>query len=163
MHGSEARNKEKARLRRGVTVLVCTPGRLLDHLQHTEAFRTADLRWLVLDDVDQLLQTDAKDQLGTASPTISLEASAAVVYQTMLPKAKPGMAYLWLGSFIQPCQAHRFQEQTLPLARLSVIILKLSLDRKLRRPDVCEMHLLVHGLNLPVAVLRNSFLLDRVS
>ncbi|KAK9858378.1 hypothetical protein WJX84_010245, partial [Apatococcus fuscideae] len=64
MHGSEARNKEKARLRRGVTVLVCTPGRLLDHLQHTEAFRTADLRWLVLDDVDQMLQTDAKDQLG---------------------------------------------------------------------------------------------------
>lgn len=64
MHGSEARNKEKARLRRGVTVLVCTPGRLLDHLQHTEAFRTADLRWVVLDDVDQILQTDAKDQLG---------------------------------------------------------------------------------------------------
>lgn len=67
MHGSEARNKEKARLRRGVTVLVCTPGRLLDHLQHTEAFRTADLRWLVLDDVDQMLLTDAKDQLGEQS------------------------------------------------------------------------------------------------
>ncbi|KAK9862790.1 hypothetical protein WJX84_011565 [Apatococcus fuscideae] len=64
MHGSEARNKEKARLRRGVTVLVCTPGRLLDHLQHTEAFRTADLRWLVLDDVDQMLETDACHQLG---------------------------------------------------------------------------------------------------
>ena len=68
MHGSEARNKEKARLRRGVTVLVCTPGRLLDHLQHTEAFRTADLRWLVLDDVDQMLETDACHQLGEPLP-----------------------------------------------------------------------------------------------
>ena len=64
MHGSEARNKEKARLRKGIHVLVCTPGRLLDHLQHTEAFRTADLGWLVLDDVDQILQTDACSQLG---------------------------------------------------------------------------------------------------
>ena len=31
--GGENRDKEKARLRKGVTVLVATPGRLLDHLQ----------------------------------------------------------------------------------------------------------------------------------
>jgi superfamily II DNA/RNA helicase len=31
--GGEHRGHEKARLRKGVTVLVATPGRLLDHLQ----------------------------------------------------------------------------------------------------------------------------------
>ena len=33
VHGGENRGKEKARLRRGVSVLAATPGRLLDHLQ----------------------------------------------------------------------------------------------------------------------------------
>jgi ATP-dependent RNA helicase DDX31/DBP7 len=40
VHGGEHRGKEKARLRKGVTVVVATPGRLLDHLQNTQAFRT---------------------------------------------------------------------------------------------------------------------------
>ncbi|KAK9817068.1 hypothetical protein WJX72_009018 [[Myrmecia] bisecta] len=53
--GGENRNKEKARLRKGVTVVVASPGRLLDHLQNTEAFHTQELRWLVLDEADRLL------------------------------------------------------------------------------------------------------------
>ena len=36
MYGGENRAKEKARLRKGVTVLLATPGRLLDHLQNTK-------------------------------------------------------------------------------------------------------------------------------
>ena len=39
VHGGENRGKEKARLRKGVSVLVATPGRLLDHLQNTAAFK----------------------------------------------------------------------------------------------------------------------------
>jgi ATP-dependent RNA helicase DDX31/DBP7 len=34
--GGEKKKSEKARLRKGVTILVCTPGRLLDHLQTTK-------------------------------------------------------------------------------------------------------------------------------
>lgn len=44
VHGGEDRGKEKARLRKGVTVLVATPGRLLDHLENTKAFRTGGQR-----------------------------------------------------------------------------------------------------------------------
>lgn len=33
VYGGENRDKEKARLRKGVNILVATPGRLLDHLQ----------------------------------------------------------------------------------------------------------------------------------
>lgn len=41
--GGENRGHEKARLRKGVTVLVATPGRLMDHLQNTACFRTGAL------------------------------------------------------------------------------------------------------------------------
>jgi ATP-dependent RNA helicase DDX31/DBP7 len=53
--GGENRQKEKARLRRGVTFLVATPGRLLDHLKSTESFSVQPLSWLVLDEADRLL------------------------------------------------------------------------------------------------------------
>jgi len=53
--GGENRQKEKARLRRGVTFLVATPGRLLDHLRNTSSFITSPLQWLVLDEADRLL------------------------------------------------------------------------------------------------------------
>ncbi|KAH9815577.1 P-loop containing nucleoside triphosphate hydrolase protein [Melampsora americana] len=41
VHGGTNRTHEKARLRRGVPLLVCTPGRLLDHLEKTAALRLA--------------------------------------------------------------------------------------------------------------------------
>jgi len=43
--GGERRKSEKSRLRKGVSVLVGTPGRLLDHLSSTEAFHLTGLRW----------------------------------------------------------------------------------------------------------------------
>jgi ATP-dependent RNA helicase DDX51/DBP6 len=38
-----------------VDILVCTPGRLLEHLQHTIGFTLQHLRFLVLDEADTLL------------------------------------------------------------------------------------------------------------
>ena len=67
IHGGENRAKEKARLRKGVTVLVATPGRLLDHLQNTQAFRTEELRWLVLDEADRLLDLGFEQKIGAPS------------------------------------------------------------------------------------------------
>lgn len=53
--GGENRLKEKARLRKGVTILVATPGRLLDHLQNTASFHHENLQWMVFDEADRLL------------------------------------------------------------------------------------------------------------
>ncbi|BDA42696.1 DEAD-box ATP-dependent RNA helicase 17 [Coccomyxa sp. Obi] len=64
IYGGENRAKEKARLRKGVTVLVATPGRLLDHLQNTQSFRTEELRWLVLDEADRLLDLGFEQKIG---------------------------------------------------------------------------------------------------
>ncbi|KAJ1814475.1 ATP-dependent RNA helicase dbp7 [Coemansia sp. RSA 2598] len=54
--GGDSKQSEKARLRKGVTILACTPGRLLDHLENTKAFCVDNLRWLVLDEADRLLE-----------------------------------------------------------------------------------------------------------
>ena len=53
--GGEKKKSEKARLRKGIVVLVATPGRLLDHMKTTESFTLTKLRWIVLDEVDRLL------------------------------------------------------------------------------------------------------------
>jgi ATP-dependent RNA helicase DDX31/DBP7 len=53
--GGEKKKSEKARLRKGVVVLVSTPGRLLDHLKTTESFTLKNLRWIILDEADRLL------------------------------------------------------------------------------------------------------------
>lgn len=42
--GGEHRGHEKARLRKGVSVLAASPGRLLDHLQNTASFKTSRCR-----------------------------------------------------------------------------------------------------------------------
>ncbi|KAH8386864.1 hypothetical protein KR093_003117, partial [Drosophila rubida] len=54
--GGESRKSEKARLRKGINVLLGTPGRLVDHLLHTATFNLGKLRFLVLDEADRLLE-----------------------------------------------------------------------------------------------------------
>ena len=59
LSGGEKRKSEKQKLRKGVHVLVATPGRLLDHLQKTESLLLSlkgKVRFLVLDEADRLLQ-----------------------------------------------------------------------------------------------------------
>lgn len=61
--GGENKQKEKARLRKGVTLLIATPGRLLDHLQSTQALKADLLRWLILDEADRLLDLGFEEDL----------------------------------------------------------------------------------------------------
>lgn len=53
--GGENRHKEKARLRKGISILIATPGRLLDHLQSTSSLVVVRLQSLVMDEADRLL------------------------------------------------------------------------------------------------------------
>lgn len=54
--GGEKKKSEKARIRKGVNVLVATPGRLADHLENTESLDVSQVRWLVLDEGDRLVE-----------------------------------------------------------------------------------------------------------
>ena len=53
--GGERKKSEKGRLRKGATLVVATPGRLLDHLLTTSAFDVTRIEVLVLDEADRLL------------------------------------------------------------------------------------------------------------
>jgi ATP-dependent RNA helicase DDX31/DBP7 len=53
--GGSTRTHEKAKLRKGVPILVATPGRLLDHLQNTASFQCAKTMFLVLDEADRVM------------------------------------------------------------------------------------------------------------
>jgi ATP-dependent RNA helicase DDX51/DBP6 len=39
----------------GVDILICTPGRLVEHIESTTGFLLRSVRWLVIDEADQLL------------------------------------------------------------------------------------------------------------
>lgn len=54
--GGEKRKSEKARLRKGVNILIGTPGRICDHLLHTESFKLDQVKYLVLDEADRLYE-----------------------------------------------------------------------------------------------------------
>ncbi|WPH04422.1 Hypothetical protein R9X50_00731300 [Acrodontium crateriforme] len=54
--GGESKQSEKARLRKGLNILVATPGRLADHLNSTEVLDVSQVRWLVLDEGDRLME-----------------------------------------------------------------------------------------------------------
>ncbi|EJD02885.1 DEAD-domain-containing protein [Fomitiporia mediterranea MF3/22] len=61
--GGENRTHEKARLRKGLPILVSTPGRLLDHLQNTSSFNVGKCRWLVLDEADRLMDLGFEESI----------------------------------------------------------------------------------------------------
>lgn len=53
--GGEKKKSEKARIRKGITILIATPGRLLDHLQNTSSFKHDNLKFIIMDEADRLL------------------------------------------------------------------------------------------------------------
>ncbi|KAK6589721.1 Dbp7p [Cryptosporidium xiaoi] len=54
--GGEKRKSEKARLRKGITILGGTPGRILDHIDSTSSFNISNLCSLIVDEADRLLE-----------------------------------------------------------------------------------------------------------
>lgn len=61
--GGEKKKSEKARLRKGLNILVATPGRLADHLENTEALDVSNVRWLVLDEGDRLMDLGFEEEI----------------------------------------------------------------------------------------------------
>ncbi|ODV89004.1 hypothetical protein CANCADRAFT_58047 [Tortispora caseinolytica NRRL Y-17796] len=61
--GGEKKKSEKSRLRKGVNILIATPGRLVDHLQHTTSLDVSQVRYLVLDEADRLMELGFKPDI----------------------------------------------------------------------------------------------------
>ncbi|EOY22260.1 P-loop containing nucleoside triphosphate hydrolases superfamily protein isoform 2 [Theobroma cacao] len=61
--GGAARRGEAERIAKGVNLLVATPGRLLDHLQHTKGFIYKNLKCLMIDEADRILEANFEEEM----------------------------------------------------------------------------------------------------
>ncbi|EEA28514.1 ATP-dependent RNA helicase dbp7 [Talaromyces marneffei ATCC 18224] len=61
--GGEKKKSEKARLRKGLNILVATPGRLVDHLDNTQVLDVSNVRWLILDEGDRLMDLGFEEEI----------------------------------------------------------------------------------------------------
>lgn len=61
--GGESKKSEKARLRKGVNIMIATPGRLADHLDNTEVLKVSKVRWLILDEGDRLMELGFEEEI----------------------------------------------------------------------------------------------------
>ncbi|XP_058227200.1 DEAD-box ATP-dependent RNA helicase 51-like isoform X1 [Rhododendron vialii] len=61
--GGAARRGEAERIVKGVNLLVATPGRLLDHLQNTKGFIYKNLKCLIIDEADRILEANFEEEM----------------------------------------------------------------------------------------------------
>ncbi|KAI9685467.1 MAG: ATP-dependent RNA helicase dbp7, partial [Bogoriella megaspora] len=72
--GGESKKKEKARLRKGINILVATPGRLADHLANTQVLDVSRVRWLVLDEGDRLVELGFENDIQKIVSNLNMQA-----------------------------------------------------------------------------------------
>lgn len=61
--GGANKPAEADKLTKGVNLLIATPGRLLDHLQSTKGFVYKNLKALVIDEADRILEVGFEDEM----------------------------------------------------------------------------------------------------
>ena len=61
--GGANRKQEAERLVKGVNILIATPGRLLDHLQNTKGFIFRNLKALIIDEADRILEIGFEEEM----------------------------------------------------------------------------------------------------
>ncbi|KAI8977933.1 P-loop containing nucleoside triphosphate hydrolase protein [Pilobolus umbonatus] len=67
-------------------VIVCTPGRLQDHLENTKGFNLKNLKYLVLDEADRLLDMDFGPKIDQILKVIPRERNTFLFSATMTTK-----------------------------------------------------------------------------
>jgi ATP-dependent RNA helicase DDX18/HAS1 len=61
--GGANRRAEAEKLAKGVNLIIATPGRLLDHLQNTQGFIYKNVKALVIDEADRILEVGFEDEM----------------------------------------------------------------------------------------------------
>ncbi len=61
--GGANRKAEAEKLGKGVNLIVATPGRLLDHLQNTKGFIFKNLKMLIIDEADRILEVGFEEEM----------------------------------------------------------------------------------------------------
>ncbi|KAL5731146.1 RNA helicase [Ranunculus cassubicifolius] len=86
--GGAARRGEAERLVKGVNLLVATPGRLLDHLQNTKGFIYKNLKCLVIDEADRILEANFEEEMKQIMKLLPKERQTALFSATQTKKVE---------------------------------------------------------------------------
>ncbi|KAL1522393.1 hypothetical protein AB1Y20_017383 [Prymnesium parvum] len=85
--GGERRKAEKARLRKGVSIVVGTPGRVIDHMRSTQAWVFCGCPQLILDEADRLLDLGFQKDIEAILSMLNTRATPGTCRQTILLSA----------------------------------------------------------------------------
>src|SRR5258708_3560492 len=85
--GGESVKKEKSRLRKGVTIVFSTPGRLDYHIQNTQSFNYTNLSCLVFDEADKTLDMGYRKELNNIFTVMREKLSDFELVQKILVSA----------------------------------------------------------------------------
>lgn len=69
-------------------IIVCTPGRLQDHLENTKGFNLRNLKYLVMDEADRLLDMDFGPKIDQILRVIPRERNTFLFSATMTTKVQ---------------------------------------------------------------------------
>ncbi|KAL9240706.1 hypothetical protein vseg_014894 [Gypsophila vaccaria] len=86
--GGSARRTEAERLAKGVNLLVGTPGRLLDHLQNTRGFVYKNLKCLMIDEADRILEANFEEEMRQIIKILPKERQTALFSATQTKKVE---------------------------------------------------------------------------
>jgi ATP-dependent RNA helicase DeaD len=85
VYGGQAIQQQLRALRRGVDVVVATPGRALDHIKRRSLDLSA-VRFVVLDEADEMLDMGFADDLDAILGALPAERQTALLSATMAPR-----------------------------------------------------------------------------
>lgn len=113
----------------GLNVLVCTPGRLLQHMDETPGFDCSNLRFLVLDEADRVLDMGFRAALDAILANLPKERQTLLLSATQTDRVRD-LARLSLRSRPERLAAHTGAEAPTP-ARLAQAYLVLPQHEKI--------------------------------
>lgn len=86
--GGEKKLKEVACLQKGANIVIGTPGRILDHLDSTPNFKYNNLKYLILDEADKLLEAGFEKHLAGIMRKIPKKRQTGLFSATIDDKVK---------------------------------------------------------------------------
>ena len=86
--GGANRRQEAERLEKGVAILVATPGRLLDHLQNTKGFSVHNLKILIIDEADRLLEEGFEEEMRAIVKALPVDRQTALFSATQTKRVE---------------------------------------------------------------------------
>ncbi|XP_020228484.1 DEAD-box ATP-dependent RNA helicase 27 [Cajanus cajan] len=86
--GGSTRKIEAERIAKGINLLVGTPGRLLDHLQNTKGFIYKNLKCLMIDEADRILEANFEEEMKQIIKILPKDRQTALFSATQTKKVE---------------------------------------------------------------------------